>query len=194
MLEKQISTLEKLLSKKVSLNRIEEYENYKNIRGITDEELNEFEKRYNIKLPDDFREFYKYKNGSGYHFHILYPNCDKEHIEPFYLLSIEEMVEEKDNFFNHDELMSEYYDENEVSELDKRIKPYLRNKNWIPFATLAGGSLYLLLDYDPTKEGTSGQIISYIHDPDFIYYVAKDFVELLEKSNDNLAKWEEIDY
>ena len=62
------------------------------------------------------------------------------------------------------------------------------------FATLAGGSLYLLLDYDPTEKGKNGQIISYIHDPDFVYYVAEDFTELLKKSNDNLAKWGEIDY
>lgn len=194
MLEKQISTLEELLNEKVSLDRMEEYETYKNIKGATDEELDKFEKRYNIKLPDNFREFYKYKNGSGYHFHILYPNCEGENIEPFYLFSIDEMIAEKDNCFCYDELMNEYYDEDEISSLDKRIKPYLRNKNWIPFATLAGGSLFLLLDYDPTKEGTRGQIISYIHDPDFIYYVAKNFVELLEKSNHNLVKWGEIEY
>ncbi len=194
MLEKQISILEELLVEKVSPSRMKEYETYKNIKGATDEELNEFEKRYNIKLPDDFKEFYKYKNGSGYHFHVLYPNCEEEDIEPFYLFSIDKIIEEKDNFFSYDDPMSECYDEEEISDLDKRIKPYLSNKNWIPFAALAGGSLYLLLDYDPTNEGTIGQIISYVHDPDFIYYVAKDFAELLEKSNHNLMEWEEIDY
>jgi cell wall assembly regulator SMI1 len=194
MLEKQIGTLEKLLNEKVSFNRMKEYENYKNIKGSTIEELNEFEKKYRIKLPEDFKEFYKYKNVSGYHFHILYPNCEGERIEPFYLFSISEMIEEKDNYFNSNELMSEYYYDDEISELDKQIKPYLRNKNWIPFATLAGGSLYLLLDYDPAEKGTTGQIISYIHDPDFVYYITQDFTELLEKSNDNLRKWKEIDY
>lgn len=194
MLKKQIKTLEKLLSEKVSRNRIEEYENYKNIKGCNIDELNRFEERYSIKLPDDFKEFYKYKNGSGYHFHILYPNCEEDHIEPFYLFSLDKIIEEKDNFFDSNELMNEYYDEDEISELDKRIKPYFANKNWIPFATLAGGSLYLLLDYDPTEKGKKGQIISYIHDPDFVYYVAEDFTELLKQSNDNLAKWGEIDY
>lgn len=194
MLENHISVLEKLLSEKVSGDRLKEYDNYKNITGATEEDLIRLEERYNIKLPNDFKEFYRYKNGSGYHFHILYPNCEGEHVEPFYLLSIDEIIEEKDNYYNYDELMSDDYDEDEISELDERIKPYFRNKNWIPFATLAGGSLYLLLDYDPTDKGTPGQIISYIHDPDFIYYVADNFEELLENSNKNLKEWDKIDY
>lgn len=194
MLQNQISVLEKLLSVKVSEKRQEKYNNYKNILGAEEEDFIRLEERYNIKLPNDFKEFYRYKNGSGYHFHILYPNCEGEHIEPFYVLSIDEIIEEKDNYYNDDELMSDYYDEDEIAELDERIKPYLRNKNWIPFAVLAGGSLYLLLDYDPTDKGTTGQIISYIHDPDFIYYVAANFEELLEKSNKNLNEWDKIDY
>ncbi len=194
MIEKQMDILEKLLSEKVSEERIEEYEKYQKINGASEEELNALEKRYNIKLPKDFREFYKYKNGSGYHFHILYPNCEGEHIEPFYLFSIEEIIEEKDSFYDEDELMSDYYDEEEISEVDCRIKPYLKNRNWIPFAALAGGSLNLLLDYDPTDKGKEGQIISYIHDPDFIYYVADTFTEMLEKSNINLSNWDKIDY
>ncbi|WML32996.1 SMI1/KNR4 family protein [Clostridium sp. OS1-26] len=194
MVAKQIDILEKLLSEKVSEERTEEYEKYQKINGASEEELNALEKRYNIKLPKDFREFYKYKNGSGYHFHILYPNCECEHIEPFYLFSIEEIIEEKDGFYDDDELMSDYYDEEEISELDCRIKPYLKNRNWIPFAALAGGSLNLLLDYDPTDRGKEGQIISYIHDPDFIYYVANTFTEMLEKSNINLSNWDKIDY
>lgn len=194
MLENQISVLERLLSEKVSENRLEKYNAYKNISGATDETLIRLEERYNIKLPNDFKEFYKYKNGSGYHFHILYPNCEGEHIEPFYLFSVDEIIEEKDSYYNDDELMSDYYDDDEMSELDERIKPYLRNKNWIPFATLAGGSLYLLLDYDPTTKGSKGQIISYIHDPDFVYFVADNFTELLEMSNQNLSEWDKIDY
>jgi cell wall assembly regulator SMI1 len=194
MLENEISVLERLLSEKVSEDRLEKYNAYKSISGATEETLIRLEERYNIKLPNDFKEFYKYKNGSGYHFHMLYPNCEGEHIEPFYLFSVDEIIEEKDSYYNYDELMSDYYDDDEISELDERIKPYLRNKNWIPFATLAGGSLYLLLDYDPTDKGSKGQIISYIHDPDFVYYVADNFTELLEMSNQNLSEWDKIDY
>ncbi|MEH7351951.1 SMI1/KNR4 family protein, partial [Gottfriedia acidiceleris] len=61
--------------------------------------------------------------------------------------------------------------------------------------TLAGGDLYLILDFNPTNNGTEGQIISYIHDPDFVYFVADNFTNLLKKSNENLKNiWGEIDY
>ncbi len=194
MIGKQIKTLEELLSQKVSQNRVKEYQKYNQIIGATTEELSRFEGKYKIKLPDDFKEFYSYKNGSGYHFHILYPNCAGEHIEPFYLFSLEEMEKEKDGFFSSDELMSEYYENDEISRLDTRIKPYLMNEHWFPFASLAGGDLYLMLDYDPSEKGVRGQIISFIHDPDFIYFVANDLTELLEQSNDNLATIEKIGY
>jgi uncharacterized protein (DUF1697 family) len=131
MIEKQIDILEKLLSEKVSEERIEEYEKYQKINGASEEELNALEKRYNIKLPKDFREFYKYKNGSGYHFHILYPNCEGEHIEPFYLFSIEEIIEEKDSFYDEDELMSDYYDEEEISEVDFCCRIYIKRRGYI---------------------------------------------------------------
>lgn len=194
VIEKQINILEGLLNEKVSEERMKCYENYKQIQGATDEELKRLEEKYNIELPKTFKEFYKYKNGSGYHFHILYPNYEGDHIEPFYLFSIDEIIEEKENYYNEDELMSDYYDEEEIDELDERIKPYLKNKNWIPFASLAGGSLNLLLDYDPTDKGKKGQVISYIHDPDFIYFIADDFEEMLESSNRNLANLDKIDY
>ncbi len=194
MLKNQISVLEKLLSIKVAEDRIEEYENFKKIEGTAGSELSSLEKKYDIELPEDFKEFYKYKNGSGYHFHILYPNCGGEHVEPFYLFSIDKIIKEKDCCYNEDELMSDYYDEDEISKLDNRIKPFLRNKKWIPFAALAGGSLNLLLDYDPIDKGKKRQIIAYIHDPDFAYYVADAFTEMLEISNNNLSKWDKIDY
>ncbi|OIK13515.1 SMI1/KNR4 family protein [Bacillus sp. MUM 13] len=195
MLKEQIEILEKLLDEKVSEDREEELNNYKQIKGASDQELDNIEEKFGIKLPQDFRDFYKHKNGSGYHFHILYPNCGNENIEPFYLFSADEIIDEKESYFDEEELMSEHYDEEELEDLDNRIKPYLRNERWIPFATLAGGSLYLMLDYDPSKEGKEGQIISYIHDPDFVYFVAENFTELLKQSNENLKEtWEEIDY
>jgi cell wall assembly regulator SMI1 len=195
MLKEHIEFLESLLKRKVSEDRKDEYETYKQINGATDQDLDNFEERIGIKLPKDFREFYKYKNGSGYHFHILYTNCDGHHIEPFYLYSLDEIIEEKETYFNEDELMNEFYDEDELQGLDKRIKPYFRNKKWIPFAALAGGSLYLMLDFNPTDDGKEGQIISFVHDPDFVHFVQENFTDLLKHSNENLDQnWGDIEY
>ncbi|MDB8626645.1 SMI1/KNR4 family protein [Streptococcus parasanguinis] len=67
----------------------------------------------------------------------------------------------------------------------RKYKKIIRNlyfvskKKWLPFAEYCD-SCYLMLDFDPDQEGQEGQIICYIHDPDEIIYVAKNFTELIE--------------
>jgi cell wall assembly regulator SMI1 len=82
--------------------------------------------------------------------------------------------------------LENHYEKNEIEKLNGRIKPYLFNKKWLPFAQMVGGDLYLLLDFDPTEKGKTGQIIFYVHDPDFIYYVTETFSKLLEDTINNL--------
>ena len=48
--------------------------------------------------------------------------------------------------------------EKQLQQLDERIKPYLFCERWFPFAEYAG-SLYLMLDYNPSEKGEIGQII-----------------------------------
>ena len=61
---------------------------------------------------------------------------------------------------------------------DSRIKPYLFNKKWIPFAEYCD-SCFLMLDFDPDTAGKEGQIICYIHDPDKVVYAAPSITELV---------------
>ena len=80
--------------------------------------------------------------------------------------------------------MAEYpdcFDEAALGQLDRRIKPPLFCRRWFPFAEYAG-ALYLMLDYDPSEAGTVGQVICYIHDPDFIHYVAPSVTCALERT------------
>lgn len=158
--------------------------------------MKQFEEEFGIALPEDFRSFYSKKNGSGYAFHVLYPGNEGDgEYPPFYLMSLDEMREIKSYFCERDERLDAYYGPEEVQRLDPEIKPYLFHKAWYPFATMAGGSLYLMLDFDPAGPGTSGQIIMYVHDPDFVYYIAPSFTELLQASNRNLrTDIEEVDY
>ena len=37
-----------------------------------------------------------------------------------------------------------------------------------------------MLDYEPNEKGKIGQIICYVHDPDFIYYIAPNITETLK--------------
>lgn len=157
----------------------EDIDEYFAIQGATEEQLSAFEQQFQIKLPEDFKNVYRYKNGSGY-ISLVWPQ------EGFYrgyrLLSLQEMSKIKSYFQNKNRKMTEFpdtIDEKQIQQLDERIKPYLFCERWFPFAEYAG-SLYLMLDYDPSPKGTVAQIICYVHDPDFIYFIASDITEMLK--------------
>ena len=156
-------------------------EDYQDISGASEKEIQEFEKRIGISLPDELKEVYRYKNGSKY-LSILPCVIDQRELT-FSLMSLREIETCKKYFQNRDALLTEFPDYFSSQDLknmrDSRIKPYLFNKKWLPFAQYCD-SCYLMLDFDPYKEGQEGQIICYIHDPDEIIYVAKSFTELIE--------------
>ena len=157
----------------------EDIDEYLKIQGATKEELSAFENQFQIRLPEDFKTVYSYKNGSGY-MSLIWPQ------EGFYrgyrLLSLKEIIKLKSLFQNKNCKMTEFPNvigEKQLQQLDERIKPYLFCERWFPFAEYAG-SLYLMLDYNPSEKGEIGQIICYVHDPDFIYYVAPNITEALK--------------
>lgn len=166
----------------------EEYlADYQNISGASEEELQAFEERLGIRLPSDFKELYSYKNGSKY-FSILPCVIDQREL-PFSIMSLQEMENCKKYFQNRDALLTDfpdYFSNQELENMrDSRIKPYLFNKKWLPFAQYCD-SCYLMLDFDPDREGQEGQIICYIHDPDEIIYVAESLTELIEEIMDEI--------
>lgn len=155
---------------------------YENIKGASPGDLSYFEKKYKLVLPDDFKELYKYKNGSK--FFSLFPLVIDGSDMSFCLMSLQEMDEIKKYFQNRDALLSEfpdYFTEQEIAQMaDSRIKPYLFNKSWFPFAQYCD-SCYLMLDFDPDCDGKSGQIICYSHDPDKVVYVAPTILNLISQ-------------
>ena len=166
----------------------EEYlADYQKISGASEKELQAFEERLGIRLPSDFKALYSYKNGSKY-FSILPCVIDQRDL-PFSLMSLQKMESCKKYFQNRDALLTDFPDYFSSQDLenmrDSRIKPYLFNKKWIPFAQYCD-SCYLMLDFDPDQEGQEGQIICYIHDPDEIIYVAESLTELIEEIMDEI--------
>lgn len=165
------------------------YDEYLQINGATSEQIKLFEEKFDIKMPEDMKKLYRYKDGSEW-FYLLFPNdkCDREF--KYRLLSLTEIEKEKEYFQNKDALLTEFYSYNDddfTKKLlkrmeDSRVKPYLFNKRWIPFAE-ASGDINLMMDFDPNVDGTYGQIICYIHDPDEIAYVAETITEII---NDTL--------
>lgn len=158
------------------------FEEYEDISGACQDEITLFEGKFDIVLPADFKELYKYKNGSRF-FSVLPSVIDKREMA-FCLMSLQEIENSKKYFQNRDALLSEFSEHFTTQDIEKmkdsRIKPYLFNRKWFPFAQYCD-SCYLMLDLDPDKEGEKGQIICYIHDPDEIVYVAPNITELVSE-------------
>ena len=159
----------------------EEYlDDYQEISGASEEEIAALEEKFGITLPDEVKELYSYKNGSNY-LSIL-PCLIDERDMAFCLLSLQAIEKTKHYFQNRDTLLTEfpeYFTGEDIEKMkDSRIKPYLFNKRWIPFAEYCD-SCFLMLDFDPDKEGKEGQILCYIHDPDEVVYVAESLKDLI---------------
>ena len=156
-------------------------DDYEEICGATEEEISAFEEKFGISLPEDVKELYRYKNGSK--FFSLFPCIIGERDMAFNLMSLEQVEKSKGYFQNKDALSTDfpdYFTKEDIERMkDERIKPYLFNKKWFPFAEYCD-SCYLMLDFDPGKEGKEGQIICYIHDPDEVVYVTGSLTELVE--------------
>ena len=160
----------------------EEYiDDYREIEGASEEEISAFEEKFGITLPEDVKELYRYKNGSKY-LSIL-PCVIDEREMAFNLMSLDAIEKAKKYFQNRDALLtefSEHFTSEDIEKMkDSRIKPYLFNKKWIPFAEYCD-SCFLMLDFDPNTEGKEGQIICYIHDPDEVIYAADSLTKLIE--------------
>ena len=160
----------------------EEYiDDYQEIEGASEEEISAFEEKFDITLPEDVKELYRYKNGSKY-LSIL-PCVIDERDMAFCLMSLQDVEHTKKYFQNRDALLTdfpEHFTSEDIEKMkDSRIKPYLFNKKWIPFAEYCD-SCFLMLDFDPDKEGKGGQIICYIHDPEEVIYAAKSLTELIK--------------
>ena len=160
---------------------------YEEVRGATDKEIHDFENHFNIVLPKDLKEIYTYKNGSRF-FPFLPAFIDNRDYS-FTLLSLEEIKHLKEYFQNKNALFTDfpdYFSRQDLENMrDSRIKPYLFNKKWLPFAQYCD-SCYLMLDFDPDQEGQEGQVICYIHDPDQVIYVAESLTNLIEGIMDEI--------
>lgn len=166
----------------------EYYDDYQEIAGASDEEIREFEEKFNITLPHEIKDLYSYKNGSKF-FSIL-PSLVGQRQMAFSLMSLQAIERSKEYFQNKDSLLSDfpdYFTSEDIENMrDTRIKQYLFNRSWFPFAEYCD-TCYLMLDFDPGQDGKEGQIICYIHDPDEIVYVAEGITDLLDRIIDMIS-------
>lgn len=166
----------------------EYYDDYQEITGASDEEIRAFEEKFNITLPHEIKDLYSYKNGSKF-FSIL-PSLVGQRQMAFSLMSLQAIERSKEYFQNKDSLLSDfpdYFTSEDIENMrDTRIKQYLFNSSWFPFAEYCD-TCYLMLDFDPGQDGKEGQIICYNHDPDEIVYVAEGITDLLDRIIDMIS-------
>lgn len=102
---------------------------------------------------------------------------------PYYLLSTGQILEEASNGFTS-ESISDIYDIDafEPGELfDPRIDAALPINRRLCFSHCMnnGGTSKLYVDFEPAAGGKVGQVVRYLHDPDYYAVIADDFDQYL---------------
>lgn len=104
---------------------------------------------------------------------------------PYYLLSVQQMVDTKDDFRKWgDYLITREFDDILVDEavcddMDKLCWPHFSD------CMNNGGTSQLFIDFSPSAKGKKGQILRYLHDPDELVVVADSFDAYLQMLMDN---------
>ncbi len=102
---------------------------------------------------------------------------------PYYLLSTQQMLES-----SKEEVDISYLSEYEEEGVDPKINPEsLLPGTYLHFSDCMnnGGTSSLYIDFNPTDQGVSGQIIRFLHDPDEFKVIANCFDEYLQGLIDN---------
>ena len=102
---------------------------------------------------------------------------------PYYLKSVEQILTDRKRFWMQESLSERYGDwiEQGYVTIDPAIDLRLPRKEWLCFADCInnGGTSSLYLDFQPTEQGVSGQVVRYLHDPDSFEVIADSFEEYL---------------
>jgi len=138
-------------------------------KGISDEEIHNFEKEIDKELPDEFKAIYKQFNGESDNF----PICI---FSDYMFLSLENVAAAKDSLKDLPSRVHEM--ERYLCYPEHSIKKVAYNPYWIPFASTSSGS-YIGIDLDPDVEGKIGQVINFGVDDFFHVQLAEDFRSFL---------------
>ena len=141
-------------------------------------------------IPESLVELLKLVDGTYYREYprdkvLLYFLGSDYEGYPYYLLSAQQMVEEKDEFAQWGEyLIRREYDDIPV---DEGVCDDLDKLDWLHFSDCCnnGGTSQLFIDFSPSAKGKKGQVLRFLHDPDEMAVVADSFDEYLQMLIDN---------
>ncbi|KAF1068435.1 MAG: hypothetical protein GAK45_01364 [Pseudomonas citronellolis] len=101
---------------------------------------------------------------------------------PYYLLSVEQMLEERSYAESINDIYDGYLDE--MPELiGAGVDPALAMNRRLCFSHCMnnGGTSKLYIDFDPAPGGSVGQVVRFLHDPDSYEVIAESFERYLER-------------
>jgi cell wall assembly regulator SMI1 len=110
--------------------------------GVSDDALNTFEARFSLRLPDNFRQLYRWRNGQP-------PDCSANFDHNRMFTPLEEVADTKAML---DGMIGEEFDD-----------PRWWRRTWVPFLSNGGGD-HLCLDVLAEDGGSPGQLIAFWHD------------------------------
>ncbi len=148
----------------------------------TEEEIASIAVTTGVEVDENLKALWRISNGSGRKMWF----SEGDEFTPYYFLSVQDVLKTHRASTPHE--WNE--DEEEWGERDSRIQKHIFcHRAWVSFGEFNGGSHVLYFDAAPTSHGTRGQIINFIHDPDFMYWISTSFIELFRSSNDTLESW-----
>ena len=154
-------------------------------KGATEAQLDALRSAYPL-CPASLLELLGRINGTYHQDHgdtrigVMVLGSDVEDgMYPYYLLSVDKILKEATNEFSSESIADIYdIDAFEPGELlDPRIDAALPMNRRLCFSHCMnnGGTSTLYIDFDPAANGKVGQIVRYLHDPDYYAVIADDF-------------------
>ena len=133
--------------------------------GATDETILAAEQTLGITFPESFRASWRIHDGTEGHLFVVGPY----RLWPMSFI-VEENVRNKSDLEDHAETLDEAND-------DGLIRGCIFSDGWTTFGD-DGGASQLAIDFDPGKQGTSGQVILICEDG--TEYLAESFASFLD--------------
>lgn len=139
-------------------------------KGTSIEKLNEFERKFSIKLTEDFKELYLKNNGE---------KQGSNFIVGLRFLSLEEIESE---MILLKKITEQYNDFSGKTIPENSVKKVYYNEKWVPFIADSQGA-YLALDLSSDSTGTKGQIINIGNDENDHFIIASNINNLFSMIN-----------
>ncbi len=166
----------------------EQWRHFEQIRqGASAEDFKDLQARF-PDVPPSLLALLEYADGTYFKeyagekvcLYFLGSDLDDYHY-PYYLLSAREMAESHKVSAYYADYINRVFDPEDVL-IDAQIIDRADELDWLHFSDCMnnGGTSQLFIDFSPSAQGTKGQIVCTLHDPDEIYVLAASFDDYLQ--------------